>query len=80
MYGNENILYFDEDFGNVVFTCNEMGTLKILIVLTLTMKLFDEDDSGTIINVRLLGWHTKFGKRKASNEELMPVAWHPSRW
>ena len=39
LYGDENILYFDEDFGNVVFTCNEMGTRKILIVLTLTMKI-----------------------------------------
>ena len=25
LYADENLLYFDEDFGNVVFNCNEMG-------------------------------------------------------
>ena len=25
LYANENILYFNEDSGNVVFPCNEMG-------------------------------------------------------
>ena len=26
---------------------------------------FDEDDPDTIIHVKLLAWHSKFGKRKA---------------
>ena len=25
LYADENLLYFDEDSGNVVFSCNEMG-------------------------------------------------------
>ena len=45
---------------------------------------FDEEDSNTIILIRLLGWHTKFEKRKEPtkelNEELMSVAWHPKTW
>ena len=45
---------------------------------------FDEEDPNTIILIRLLGWHTKFEKRKEPtkelNEELMLVAWHPKRW
>ena len=26
---NDNILYFNEDFGNAVFSCNQMGILNI---------------------------------------------------
>ena len=42
---------------------------------------FDEDDSDTIILIRLLAWHSKFEKCKAlkKSEELMPIAWHPKR-
>ena len=29
LYADENILYFGEDFGNVVFNCNEMGIINI---------------------------------------------------
>ena len=29
LYGEENILYFNEDFGNVAFICNEMAVLNI---------------------------------------------------
>ena len=28
-YADENVLYFNEDSGNVVLTCNEMGILNI---------------------------------------------------
>ena len=77
MYADENILYFDEDFGNVVFNCSEMGILNL-------DNNFDKDDPGTIIHVRLLACHIKFEKRKELkkyiDEELMPVAWHPNRW
>ena len=43
---------------------------------------FDEDDPDTFIHIRLLAWQNKFEKRKTfkkSNEESMPVAWHPKR-
>ena len=29
LYADENILYFNDDSGNVVFSCNEMGILNI---------------------------------------------------
>ena len=85
LYVDENILYFNQDSGNVVFNSNEMVILNIdLNCNNLHDDNFDEDDSGTIIHVRLLAWHTNFGKRKALkkelNEELIPVAWHPNRW
>ena len=44
---------------------------------------YEEDDSDTIILIRLLAWHMKSGKHKENtkiNEELMPIAWHPKRW
>ena len=41
---------------------------------------FDEDNSNTIIFIKLLAWNIKFEKRKALkielNEELMPIAWY----
>ena len=62
-----------------------MGIFNLnLNCINLDNNDFDEDDSVTIIHVRLLAWHTKFEKNKAIkkelNEELMPVAWHPNRW
>ena len=60
LYANENILHFDEDFGNVVFNCNELGILNTdLNYINLNDNDFDKDDSGTIIHVRLLAWQKK---------------------
>ena len=64
LYADENILYFNEDSGNVVFTYNETGILNIdLNSINLDIN-FDEDDSDTIVLIRLLAWHIKFEKRK----------------
>ena len=84
LYEDENILYFNKDFANIVFSCNEMGILNIDLNNINLDNNFDEDDPDTIIFIRLLAWHVKFEKRKALkkelNEELMPVAWHTKRW
>ena len=64
LYTDENILYFNEDSGDVVFTYNETGILNIdLNSINLDIN-FDEDDSDTIVLIRLLAWHIKFEKRK----------------
>ena len=42
-----------------------MGILNIDINNVNLDNNFDEDDPDTIILIRLLGWHTKFEKRKA---------------
>ena len=44
LYADKNILYFDEDFGNVLFSCNEMDilialTLKIIILMKMILVL-----------------------------------------
>ena len=85
LYADENVLYFNEDSGNVVFICNGMGILNIdLNNINLCNINYNEDDPDTIIHVKPLAWHIKFEKRKAykkeSNEELMQIAWHPKRW
>ena len=54
LYADENMLCFNEDFGNVVFNCNEMGTLHVdLNCINLDNNNFDENDPDTIIHVRL---------------------------
>ena len=66
LYADENLLYFNEDFGNVAFHYNEIGILNIdLNCINLDNNNFYEDYCGTIIHVRLLALHTKFEKRKA---------------
>ena len=81
---DKNILYFNEDSGNVIFSCNEMGILNIDLGNFNFDNNFDEYDPDTIIPIKLLTQHTTFQKRKALkkeiNEKLMPVAWHPNRW
>ena len=70
LYADENILYFNEDSGDAVFSCNEVGVLCIDLNLG---NNFNEDHPDTIILVRLLAWHIKFEKRKALKKELKVV-------
>ena len=49
LYADENILYFNEDSNNVVFSCNEMGILNIDLNNINLDNNFDEDDLDTII-------------------------------
>ena len=52
LYANENILYFDEDSGKVVFHCDKMSIRDI--DFNNLDNDFDEDNPGAIIHVRLL--------------------------
>ena len=84
LYADENILYFNEDSGNVIFICKGMDILNIVLNnINLDDTSYDEDDADTIIHVRLLVWHIKLEKgkelQKRMSEELMPIAWHSKR-
>ena len=58
LYADENILYFNETSGDVVFICNGMGILNIdLNEFNLGDTNYDEDDPDTIIHFGLLAWH-----------------------
>ena len=65
LYADENILYFNEDSGDVIFCCNEMGTLSVNLSNIILDNNFDEDDPDTIILIKLLAWQIKFAERKA---------------
>ena len=58
LYADENKLCFNEDSGNVVFSCNKMDILNIDLNNINPDNNFDEDDLDTIILIRLLAWHT----------------------
>ena len=64
LYADENILYFNEDSGNVVFSFNEMDIFNLDLSNINLDNNFDKDDSDTIILIRLLTWHIKFEKHK----------------
>ena len=65
LYTDKNILFFNEYFGNVIISSNEMGVLNIdLNNINLGNTNYEEYDSDTIIHIRLLSWHIEFEKRK----------------
>ena len=65
LYTDENIFCFNEDSIDAVFMCNGMGILSVnLSNINLEDTKYDEEDFDTIIFIRLLAWHIKFGKRK----------------
>ena len=55
LYADENILCFNEDSENIVFSCNEIGILNVDLNIINLENNFDEDDPKTIIIlIRLL--------------------------
>ena len=60
LYTDDNILNYCGDSGDTLFSCNEMNILSIdLNNINLDDTNYDEDDSETIIHIRLLAWHSK---------------------
>ena len=55
LYADDNILYFNEDSGDVIFSCNEVGILSVdLNNINLDDTNYVEDDPETIIHVTLM--------------------------
>ena len=69
LYVDENLLYFDEDSGNVVSNSSESDIHDIDLKNINLDNDFNEDHSGTIIHVILLAYHTRFQKCKALKKE-----------
>ena len=78
--------FYNENFDKVTFiACQRHILAADLDKINLDNDdNFNEDDSNTIIHVKLLAWRSKFKKRKAlkkkTSKELMPAAWHTRRW
>ena len=63
LYADDNIIYFNEDSGDVIFPCNEMGILIVdLTNIDLDYTNYDEGDPEMIVHVRLMAWYNKFEK------------------
>ena len=65
LYAHENITYFNEDSGNVLFSCIEVGILNIHLNNIKFDDNFDEYNADPIILIRLLACHIKLEKFKA---------------
>ena len=83
LYGNDGLLFFDEDSGDVIFCCDEMGILSV----NLNNINLDNNLMKMILILSFLSgfWlrivNLKNAKHlKKISEELMPRAWHPKRW
>ena len=59
MYADDGLLFFDEDSGDITFCCDEMGILSVNLNNINLDKNFDEDDSDTVILIRLLVLYSK---------------------
>ena len=84
-YSQMMIYFFDEDFGNVTFSSDEMGILSIdLNNINLDDGSFYEDDCDIIIHVTLIAWHNRIKKhiafKKDVSKQSMHGVWHPTRW
>ena len=56
LHADKNILYFDEDSGNVVFICNEISILNTYLNnINLDNNNYAKDDPDTIIYARIFG-------------------------
>ena len=70
LYTDENMLYFNEDSGNVVFSCNEMGILNIDLNNINLDHNFNEDYRDAIILTRFLTCYIKFENRKELEKKI----------
>ena len=60
MYAYENIPFFQEDSGNIIFPFNEMSILNIDINNINLDNNFIQDNPNSVILVRRLAWHIEF--------------------
>ena len=67
MHANDDILFCNEDFDKVTFIATQRNILAVDLdrINRDNDNEFYEDDSDTIIHIRLLTWHINFEKRKA---------------
>ena len=69
-------MYFNENSGNLIFFCNEMGIFYTsLNNINLDDTNYNEADPDTIIHIRLLSWHIKFEKRKTLKKRSVVNQW-----
>ena len=55
LYADDGLLFNDENSGDVIFCCNEMGILSVNLNNINLDNNFDKDDPNTIILIKLFG-------------------------
>ena len=64
LHTNNKILFYNKDFDEFIYIANQRYIIAVdLDKINLDYDRFSEDDSVTIIQVRLLAWHINFEKR-----------------
>ena len=57
LYADGNIISFNEDSSDAIFSCNKLSILIIdLYNINLDNTNYDEDNPETIIHIRVLAW------------------------
>ena len=60
LYADDDKIYFNEDPDDVIFSCNKINILNVdLRNINLDDTNYDKADLETIIQVRILAWHSK---------------------
>ena len=71
VFSNDDIVFVNEDSDNVTFFRDDMGLIVIYLnKINLDDDNFDDDDSETIIYVRLMSWCQGYKQRKACKEDI----------
>ena len=60
LHANDDVLFYNEDFGKVTFIANQKHTLAVDLEKVNLDNNYNEDDPDTIIHIRLLARHSKF--------------------
>ena len=57
---DDGLLFFNEDSGDIIFCCDEIGILSVSLNIINLDNNFDEYDPDTIILIKFLPWSSKF--------------------
>ena len=71
LFADDDLLFFDEDSGNITFLSNETDILSVNFNnINLDEVKIYEDDPKTNIHVRLFVWHYRYKQRKLFKKEI----------
>ena len=84
IFSNDNIFYHDVDSNIITFLKDDL-TLQALIILTLVMmiglmKMIQKLSIILYLWLGIINLNNLKHVKKETNEELMAVAWHQTKW
>ena len=72
LYADHNIIYFIEDSGDVIFSCNEIGILSVdPNNINLNDTSYDEDVHQTVIHVKIIAYYIL--KTQSTQQRNKPI-------